>query len=199
MAEKKTRRRGEALKEAILRVTWDELQTKGYQRLTMEGVAAAAATTKTVIYRRWPDKAHLVIAAFGRFGGFDGYVVPDTGKLRTDFLALMAQVAAFLDKLAEETFRGLLADRLQHLDLENLLTRASSGNGIQAIVQPMLDHAAARGEIAHADWPDRLVDLPGILLINEVITRQELSLDARYEMVDEILLPVFGATAQVPK
>ncbi|WP_341779826.1 TetR/AcrR family transcriptional regulator [Levilactobacillus sp. HBUAS70063] len=198
MAEKKTRRRGPALTTAILEAAWAQLQEKGYQALTIEGVAAAASTTKTVLYRRWPDKAHLVIAAFARFGGFTGYVVPDTGSLRTDFLALMGQMAAFLDKLQDETFRGLLADRLQHLELDNLLTQANDhdpDHGIQKIVQPLLDHAAARGEITHAQWPDRLVNLPGILLINEVITRQALPLEARYEIVDQILLPVFGATS----
>lgn len=195
MTEKKTRRRGSALTNAILAVAWTQLQERGYQALTIEGVAAAAETTKTVLYRRWPDKAHLVIAAFSKFGGFSGYVVPDTGTLRTDFLALMAQMAAFLDKLQSETFRGLLADRLQSLDLGALLMQANQhepNNGLQKIVQPLLDHAAERGEITHAQWPDRLVMLPGILLINEVITQQALPLAARYEIVDQILLPVFG-------
>ena len=195
MTEKKTRRRGSALTNAILAAAWTQLQERGYQALTIEGIAAAAETTKTVLYRRWPDKAHLVIAAFAKFGGFSGYVVPDTGTLRTDFLALMAQMAAFLDKLQSETFRGLLADRLQSLDLGTLLMQANQhepNSGLQTIVQPLLDHAAARGEITHAQWPDRLVMLPGILLINEVITQQALPLAARHEIVDQILLPVFG-------
>jgi len=193
MTEKKTRRRGQALVDAILTATWDQLQQKGYQNLTIEGVAKAADTTKTVLYRRWPDKAHLVIAALGKFGNLTPYTVPDTGTLRGDLLNLFGQLAAFLERLKGETLRGLFADRLQSLEVGKLLNHANQGNELKDIVQPMLDHAAARGEIAKADWPDRVVTLPGILLINEVLSQQDLSTAAQIEMVDDILLPVFYA------
>jgi len=192
MAEKKIRRRGQALVDAILAATWEQLQAKGYRALTIEGVARAAATTKTVLYRRWPDKAHLVLAALSKYDNFTGYVVPDTGALRTDLLDLMGQIAAFLEKLKGETFRGLLAERLQHLELDKLMSRANGNAAIRGIMQPMLDRAAKRGEITRTDWPDRVINLVGILLINEVVSRQELSQAARNEMVDDILLPVFG-------
>lgn len=192
MAEKKTRRRGAVLEDAILTAAWEQLQDKGYQHLTIEGVAQQAETTKTVLYRRWPDKARLVIAALSKFDFVAGYQIPDTGSLRGDFLNLFGQMATFLEKMNSETLRGLMADRLQNVQLDQLLTAANDGAELAALVQPMLDHAAARGEIAHADWPDRLINLVGVLLINEVVTRQTLTPTTQAEIVDKILLPIFN-------
>ena len=69
----------------FLAATWEQLQAKGYQALTIEGVAQAAATTKTVLYRRWPDKAHLVLAALSKYDNFTGYMVPDTVRCERTF------------------------------------------------------------------------------------------------------------------
>src|SRR5580704_17603611 len=58
-----TRRRGEALETALLDAAWEELQAVGYAGLTTEAVADRAGTSRAVIYRRWPKRAELVIAA----------------------------------------------------------------------------------------------------------------------------------------
>lgn len=42
------------------------LAEEGYSVLTLDKVAARARASKTTIYRRWPSKEHLVIAAFDR-------------------------------------------------------------------------------------------------------------------------------------
>ncbi|WP_261810642.1 TetR/AcrR family transcriptional regulator [Levilactobacillus humaensis] len=191
MAEKKKRRRGAELETAILTAAWDQLQAKGYHDLTIEGVAAAAATTKTVLYRRWPDKARLVIAALSKFGEMPSYQGVDTGSLRGDLLNLFGQMAAVLAKLRTGTLRGILADRLDKLDLGQLMGKANTSHTVMELIQPMLDRAAARGEIASADQPDRVVTLPGVLLINEVIGQRQLTVAAQVAIVDEILLPVF--------
>jgi AcrR family transcriptional regulator len=51
-----------ALREAALAL----LAEVGYDRLTMDAVAARARAGKTTIYRRWPGKAELVVDAGGR-------------------------------------------------------------------------------------------------------------------------------------
>jgi len=193
MPENKKRRRGADLENAILTAAWEQLQEKGYQNATIEGVAAAAATTKTVLYRRWPDKAHLMIAALFKFGELPDYQVPDTGSLRGDLFALFGQMAAFLDRLNGETLRGLLADRLRNLELGELLSRANTTDTLKTFLRPLLVRAAERGEIPQREWSDRVINLPGILLLNEVIGQQTLTVAAQTEMIDEILLPVYGA------
>ena len=66
--KRKSRRRGTELEDALLTAAWQQLQEEGYQKLTIEGIAAAAGTTKTVLYRRWPKKALIVVAAFSSLG-----------------------------------------------------------------------------------------------------------------------------------
>src|SRR5690606_18423128 len=55
--------RGEVRERAILEATLDLLSEVGYDRLTMDAVAARARASKATIYRRWPGKAQLVARA----------------------------------------------------------------------------------------------------------------------------------------
>ncbi len=48
----------------LLTVTLRLLQSHGYDRLTVDAVAAEAKASKATVYRRWPSKADLVLAAF---------------------------------------------------------------------------------------------------------------------------------------
>ena len=60
----KTRPRIEGDREAeILEATLELLASAGYDRLTMDAVAAAAKASKATLYRRWSTKAELVIDA----------------------------------------------------------------------------------------------------------------------------------------
>ena len=66
----------------LLAVTLELLQEHGYDRLTVDAVAAKARASKATVYRRWPSKAELVLAAFIE-GIRQIAVPPDTGTLRT--------------------------------------------------------------------------------------------------------------------
>ncbi|MGV0599856.1 helix-turn-helix domain-containing protein, partial [Mycolicibacterium pulveris] len=54
------RRRGEELDGAIRTAVLRLLAEHGPAGVTMEAVAAAARTSKPVLYRRWPDAATLL-------------------------------------------------------------------------------------------------------------------------------------------
>src|SRR6202522_2427648 len=85
------RRRGEELEAALLEATWQELGEAGFARLTMESVAARAKTGVAVLYRRWPNKDDLVLAAIRHYGTTRPVDVPDTGSLRGDMIALLGE------------------------------------------------------------------------------------------------------------
>jgi AcrR family transcriptional regulator len=81
--------------EAILDAATDAFIELGWDGLTMEGVAARAGVGKTTIYRRYPSRLDLLLAAADRLAQQKG-PVPDTGTLRGDLLGL---VRAYLDML----------------------------------------------------------------------------------------------------
>jgi AcrR family transcriptional regulator len=58
------RKRSPAAYGAILETTQTLLEEIGFEKLTIEGVAARAGVGKATIYRWWPSKGALVVEAF---------------------------------------------------------------------------------------------------------------------------------------
>lgn len=58
------RPRSEKARKAVLRSTLVLLKRVGFNDLSMEAVASRARVGKATVYRWWPNKAELVIAAF---------------------------------------------------------------------------------------------------------------------------------------
>jgi AcrR family transcriptional regulator len=82
------RPRSKQSEEAILKATGKLLAREGYFGLTVSKVAARARASKSTIYRRWPTKEHLVIAAFNRWPAL---VPRDKGDLLSDLVDLYQQ------------------------------------------------------------------------------------------------------------
>ena len=74
-----------AIDELLLHATQDLLIEEGFERLTMDAVAKRCGASKATIYRRWPSKTALVVAAAAVL--FQVPELPDTGDLREDLLA----------------------------------------------------------------------------------------------------------------
>src|SRR5664279_5398647 len=89
--EPTTRRRGRELEDALLAAAWEQLVSGGYASFTIDAVAARAATSKPVIYRRWPNREALVMAAIRHYLAQGSRPVPDTGTLRGDVIALLTE------------------------------------------------------------------------------------------------------------
>jgi len=83
-----TRRRGAALDTAIRSAVLDLLAARGPDGVTMEAVAAAAHTSKPVLYRRWADRRALLRDTLI---GIAAASIPtaDTGSFRTDMLTVL--------------------------------------------------------------------------------------------------------------
>jgi AcrR family transcriptional regulator len=80
---------------AISTAVLDELAEQGYGRLSMEAVAKRAGTGKSSLYRRWPSKQEMVIAALAEFSIPMGEV-PDTGSFAGDLRATLEAVHAWM-------------------------------------------------------------------------------------------------------
>lgn len=84
---------------AVLDATRRLLLERGYHRLTFEGVAAAAGTTRSTLYRWWPTRGALAMEAAADH--LDIGAVPDTGDSREDLrIAIRQLIDTFSDRLA---------------------------------------------------------------------------------------------------
>ncbi|MEF2529548.1 MULTISPECIES: TetR/AcrR family transcriptional regulator [Streptomyces] len=99
-------RRSERSRQAILDAALALVGEVGYNRLTVEAIAARAGVGKQTIYRWWPSKAAVLLdaslalsgeAADG--GGWTGF--PDTGDLAADLKTVMR---ATVDELSDEKY-----------------------------------------------------------------------------------------------
>jgi len=88
------RPRSELAHRAILDATLDVLMEEGIRAFSIEAVAARARVGKTTIYRRWPSKEHLIIAALARMSADLPFV--DTGSLRDDLVALIRALLSLI-------------------------------------------------------------------------------------------------------
>jgi len=80
------RPRSAEAEQAILNATLRMLGTHGVAGTTIEGVAAGAGVGKTTIYRRWPTKTDLILAAISDI--VPAGEPPDTGTMAGDMAAI---------------------------------------------------------------------------------------------------------------
>jgi AcrR family transcriptional regulator len=192
MAEK-TRRRGTELEDAILRAAADELAEAGYPGLTMERVARRAGTNKNAIYRRWPNRAALGVAAY-RHVAADTLKPPDTGDLREDALALLRAINCGQTSPAARILRGLLTGVGDEPELREQLHEQAAEGGAKPW-REIVERAVARGEARPGARHPRVATVALVLLRNEFLTRGLTTLDddVLVEIVDEVYLPLVRA------
>lgn len=95
---------------AILDATLEVLAFVGFGRLTVEGVATHAGVGKATIYRRWPSKMALVLAALEELAAGPSPEI-DTGSTRGDLVALLHHVIeALTTTIAGRILPGLVAE-----------------------------------------------------------------------------------------
>jgi AcrR family transcriptional regulator len=193
-----TRRRGAELERAILRAALEELAETGYSGLTMDRVARRAGTNKNAIYRRWPNRAALGVAAYRQM--VQGRLrLPDTGELRGDVLALLRQLNCELSSPNGDILRALLASARDDPELLTQL-QAQSGDGGAGLWLTVLGRAVARGEATPEALHPRAATVAIVLLRNEYVTRGLTTVpdSVLVEIVDEVYLPLVRGRGAAP-
>lgn len=180
----------------MLAVTLQLLQQNGYDGLTVDDVAAAARASKATMYRRWPTKAELVLAAFVE-GISQVAVAPDTGSLRGDLLVIGQMVCAqAVDHagtvravLGEFSRNPALTDALQHQFFDQR----------RALINQVLQQAVVRGEITPEAINHELWDLlPGYMIYRSVIQGRLPTRETVEMLVDEVILPSLTRPRDIP-
>jgi len=155
-ARESGRRLDETRDPVILRAALEGLADVGYDRLTMDDIAARARAGKGALYRRWPSKASLVIDAIAAWRReLVPEEVPDTGSLLGDLDALVAGVPDWDEDSRTMTFvlSGLVTAASRDPELAACVVGTGHRNPHGADPS-VLERAVGRGEIP----PERDLD-----------------------------------------
>ena len=188
------RRRGEELEAALLTAAWEELAEAGFGRLTMESVAARAKTGVAVLYRRWPNKDDLVLAAIRHYGTSHPVDVPDTGSLRGDLIALIGDFSNARIGFAtvmSAVFSGLLASTgLTPAEVREKLIVDRPLSSEQVFTR-----AQERGEIDLDSIPPAVLAMPFDLMRHDLLmTYKPIPEERVLAIVDDLFLPLVAAS-----
>jgi AcrR family transcriptional regulator len=157
--------------------------------MTVEAVARAAGSGKAAVYRRWPSKTALVVAAVRAL--HRPADIPDTGTLRGDLLACALHFAGTDDR-STLVLASLLSEIGRDPDLRQASYEAIGKPPAMALAA-VLERWTARGAISPSAPIELLAGLiPAVAFRNVVLLRQPLGSDTVVELVDRVLLPALN-------
>lgn len=177
----------------VIRAALSVIGEVGYDRMTMDAVAALAGVAKATVYRRWTSKSELVADAVRHYGRPRGGAPADTGALRGDLFALVPNLLVFseFDSTGVNVIAGLaqaarirpeLAEFLRHGIVSTLRHQSAL----------VIERAIVRGEISPRarDHPLLHDIAPSILASRMLLTHEPIDDEFRAELIDNLLMPI---------
>lgn len=178
--------RSEAARTAILEATAKLFVERGYDNLTIEGVAHEAGVAKQTIYRWWTSRGALVSDCL--LSGMllpERLAPPDSGDIRSDLIAWLTGLSQLLEEPSgDDVVRSLIAAAAENIDVGR---RLHESLGAQSSVTARIQSGIHKGQLR----PDASAEDIGEMLVGAVILRAlsrapfEPGLAAR--MVDTVL------------
>jgi AcrR family transcriptional regulator len=181
------RPRSEQAEQAIIEATLDLFAEKGFEGVCVELVAARAGVGKATIYRRWPNKEELLLAAFGSLKS--PFPEPRGVSARDDLLAMVeVMVADKADPRKARRYALLLGEGEKY---PRLMARYK-----ETVVQPRRDAMRAvirRGIETGELRPDTDVEVAMLTLTGAIMAQEKsedgtLDGDFAVRLVDGLLL-----------
>jgi AcrR family transcriptional regulator len=183
------RRRGDALTAAIFVATLAELAEGGYAQLAMERVAVRARTSKGSLYRRWANRAELVVDAL-HYARPHGVPAPDTGSVREDLLAFLRAIAEMHGDASGEAGRGMMAEVVRDPELMRVIRVRFIEPGIANVVE-ILRRGVVRGVVRPAALTHRIAGVgPSLLRQHFLMHGAPVPDSVLVEIVDDVLMPL---------
>ncbi|MEU8125020.1 TetR/AcrR family transcriptional regulator [Spirillospora sp. NPDC049024] len=143
------------VRDAVREATLAELSERGYQGLTVEGVAARSGVHKTTVYRRWGSADGLIADALD-LAAAEPWPIPDTGSLAGDLRGLVRLVAeSFADPVEGPVARAFVLAAAQSGDAARSLHAFFAHRHEQAAA--IVRRAVERGEVPAATDPAEVV------------------------------------------
>lgn len=177
----------------ILNATLELLETIGYDQTRVQDIAQRAKVGLGTIYRRWPTKQDLVIAAI-RLAGDTITTAPSTGDPQRDLVAIIDELARQMRGTSDAFLPGLIAAIQTEPEIA-VVVRLEVIEAIRAKFRHVLQDAL--GEELHDD--DLRVDIAPALLFYRLL------LDKSPEPPEQLahriaeLIPANGRHRQPPE
>lgn len=184
----------------ILEETLAVLAEVGYERLTIDAVAARTGAARATIYRRWPTKVELVLDAVRRLsdGDVDPGDLPNTGRLRDDLVALVLVQSEEEQQYRMKIVAGVASLALtEDPRLAQAATSVSLGSWTRAL-EMLLQRAVDRDEFAELRDGNgeatvdvaALAQVVPLMCLARAVTHQPISREFSLGLIDGVLMPV---------
>jgi AcrR family transcriptional regulator len=178
---------------AILDAALSEYAARGLDGMSVDAVAARAGVSKATIYRRYPSKIELVIAA-ASLACEESAPIPDTGSLHNDLVAGLRN----LRKLLEDPVLGAAKRRLV-IDAAHDPQLARAHRELvrrrRARMFDVLRRAIDRGELQPDLDLDFAADQIGAPMFYRYLLMHERVTNAYIDQVVDAFLARYGAMA----
>ena len=180
----------------ILNAALDVLTETGYDGMTIDMVAARAKAGKATLYRRWPSKAELVIDAVAcmKQVDLDPAVLPDTGTLRGDLIAMIKTPTIHEAERKAQMMAGLASMISRSPQLAEA-ARAAIVEPRVAVNRMFLQRAKDRGEIgADVDLELAAMIGPAMVSYRVMLLRTPTTREFMVSLIDNVILPAVGVS-----
>lgn len=180
----------------LLDATLRALAEVGYDRLTMDHVAAEARASKATLYRRWTGKAELVVDALARAKGMPDPAAPETGTLRGDLVATACGKEGWTAQLPMSVLAGLMTALHTDEELATAFRERFLAPRMEA-TRDMFERARDRGEIP-PDVDITLVQsvLPSLCTFQEFVLGDVVDDAFVRRVIDHVVIPAACRTDQ---
>ena len=190
------RKRDASRDDALCQAALEILAEVGYDRLTIDAVAARAGAGKATCYRRWAGKAELVVDAIGRMKAAPE--LPDTGTLRGDLVELTCHFHDDENAFRTDVQAGLVSGLVRDAKLREVFTEQFV-RPRKAVFRTVFERAIERGEIAPVPGYELLSDvLPSMVFHRLILTGRPPDAAFVQTVLDQIVLPLVTASPANP-
>jgi AcrR family transcriptional regulator len=167
----------------------------GYDRMSMDSVAARARASKATIYRRWPGKRELVLDAV-RSRVADIVEPPDTGSLRGDIIATLRVMAEGIGGQDAALMAGVLRAMRSAPELADCV-RTQVLEKKRYIGRTLVERAIARGELPpdadHGVWHEVA---PPLMFFRILVADEPVDDAFLTHVADDVLVPLLVRSGQ---
>lgn len=177
--------------ERILEAAGQLILERGFDKVTVDDVAALARAGKATVYRRWASKEDLAVAALEQLYHQE-LPVPDTGSVREDLLIFYRHVLEFANTPHGLAYiRMTMTESLRDPRVAQLYQAASRTR--EELIEGLLRRGVERGELQPDLRVDFAVNWVNGLLANSVVNDQPLPRPEDADDMVDFLLSGIGA------